>query len=58
MRLALCGSERDAQALRAAGARSVRVVSNVDQYRVNGKSNAYELDSTLEAFSGRIEPLR
>jgi len=50
MRLTLCGSDQEATALKAAGVRSIRVVTSVeDLYRFNGQS--YELDATLGHFT-------
>lgn len=52
MRLTLCTSETDAQALKDAGLKSVRVVARVeDLFRFNGETGGYELDDTFEFFS-------
>lgn len=51
MRLAICGSDREARVLKDAGVRSVRVVQRVeDLYRFNGETQTYEIDETLEFF--------
>lgn len=51
MRLAICGSDREARVLKDAGVRSVRVVQRVeDLYRYNGETQTHEIDETLEFF--------
>lgn len=52
MRLALCGNEHDASALKAAGLKSVRVVTSVDQlFRINPETQDYDLDESLGYFT-------
>lgn len=51
LKLTFCGSENDAAALRAAGIRSVRVVSKPeDVYRYSHDAGEWQLDDTLSNF--------